>query len=64
MLKLFTEAQTRIAALYANLQNEDGQTMAEYAVVLAVIALGILFALTALSGGISNALNNVKAILP
>jgi Flp pilus assembly pilin Flp len=38
--------------------------MAEYAVVLAVVTLGILVALTALSGGISNALHNVTNILP
>lgn len=44
-------------------KREDGQTMAEYGVVLAVITLGILVALTALSGGISSALNSVTAIL-
>ena len=64
MLKLFTEAQVRVAALWSKLHAEEGQTMAEYAVVLAVITLGILAALTALSGGINGALNNVKSILP
>jgi Flp pilus assembly pilin Flp len=64
MLKLFTEAQLRVAALWSKLQPEEGQTMAEYAVVLAVVTLGILVALTALSGGISNALHNVTNILP
>ena len=44
-------------------KREDGQTMAEYGVVLAVITLGILVALTALSGGISAALDSVTAIL-
>jgi pilus assembly protein Flp/PilA len=39
--------------------DEEGQTMAEYGVVLAVIALGVVVALTALSGGISGAINNV-----
>lgn len=43
---------------------EKGQTMAEYAVVLAVITLGIVVALVALSGGISNALDNVRSHLP
>jgi Flp pilus assembly pilin Flp len=38
---------------------EQGQTMAEYGVVLAVITLGVVVALTALSGGISGAINNV-----
>jgi len=42
---------------------EEGQTMAEYAVVLAVITLLVIAAFTALSGGISDAVNNVAAIL-
>jgi len=33
---------------------EDGQTMAEYAVVLGVITLAVVGVFTALSGGISN----------
>jgi Flp pilus assembly pilin Flp len=37
--------------------------MAEYGVVLAVITLLIIGTLTALSGGINNALNNVVGIL-
>ncbi len=38
---------------------EEGQTMAEYGVVLAVIAIGVVVALTALSGGISGAITRV-----
>lgn len=38
---------------------EDGQTMAEYAVVLAVITLVVVGALLALSGGIGGALEDV-----
>jgi Flp pilus assembly pilin Flp len=57
-----------MAELYTRLltwlDEERGQTMAEYAVVLAVITVVIVAALTALSGGISNALNAVTAILP
>lgn len=63
MQKLFDAAQMRIAAIWSKALAEEGQTMAEYAVVLAVITLGILVALTALSGGISNALSNVTNIL-
>jgi Flp pilus assembly pilin Flp len=47
----------------ARFASEEGQTMAEYGVVLAVIALGVLVAFTALSGGITNAINNVTGIL-
>jgi Flp pilus assembly pilin Flp len=49
--------------LRARLVREEGQTMAEYGVVLAVIALTVIVAFTALSGGISSAINNVTGIL-
>ena len=50
-------------SLFALTRREDGQTMAEYGVVLAVITLGIVVALTALSGGISAAIDAVTGIL-
>lgn len=40
---------------------ERGQTMAEYAVVLAVIAIGIFVALGVLSGSIRGALSSVSS---
>jgi Flp pilus assembly pilin Flp len=43
---------------------EEGQTMAEYGVVLAVITIACLVAFTALSGGITHAINNVTSVLP
>jgi Flp pilus assembly pilin Flp len=46
------------------LAREDGQTMAEYAVILAVIAIGVIVAITALSGGISDAIDKVTSVLP
>jgi Flp pilus assembly pilin Flp len=45
--------------LYLRLQRERGQTMAEYALVLAVIAIGIFAALGFLSGSIRGALGAV-----
>jgi Flp pilus assembly pilin Flp len=42
---------------------EEGQTMAEYGVVLAVIAIGVVVALTALAGGISGAIDTVVSKL-
>jgi Flp pilus assembly pilin Flp len=51
-------------ALRSRLDCEDGQTMAEYGVVLAVIVLVCILAFTVLSGGISNAINNIAAVLP
>jgi Flp pilus assembly pilin Flp len=45
------------------LRREEGQTMAEYGVVLAVITLGIIATLGLLSGGINDALTAVKNVL-
>jgi Flp pilus assembly pilin Flp len=47
----------------ANYRKEEGQTMAEYGVVLAVITLGIVVTLGLLSGGINSALHNVIGFL-
>jgi Flp pilus assembly pilin Flp len=57
----FTDLCTSIRARFAF---ENGQTMAEYGVVLSVITIGILIAIAALSGGITNAINAVTAIMP
>ena len=59
MLKLFTLAQSYAASL----RREEGQTMAEYGVVLAVITVMIVGALLLLSGGIEEALNKVTAVV-
>ena len=48
-----------IAFARANWGKEEGQTMAEYGVVLAVITLGVVVTLTALSTGIRGALQGV-----
>jgi Flp pilus assembly pilin Flp len=48
---------TKFQALTAR---ESGQTMAEYSVVLAVVAIGIVAALGVLSGAISGALTTVS----
>jgi Flp pilus assembly pilin Flp len=52
-----------VAYFRARFNVEEGQTMAEYGVVLAVIALGVLVAFTALSGGITKAIDKVTAVL-
>ena len=49
-------------ALFAAMRKrQEGQTMAEYAVVLGVITLAVVGVFTALSGGISGAINNVTS---
>ena len=47
----------------AYIAHEQGQTMAEYAVVLSVVALATLAAFTALSGGIAGALGKATGVL-
>jgi Flp pilus assembly pilin Flp len=42
---------------------EEGQTMAEYGVVLAVITVAVIIALGLLSGAIATALNTVRSNL-
>jgi Flp pilus assembly pilin Flp len=54
MLKLYTSLQARAAA-----REEEGQTMAEYAVVLGVITLAAVGAFQALGGGVTTTLNEV-----
>jgi Flp pilus assembly pilin Flp len=56
----FTELVTYFRARFGV---EDGQTMAEYGVVLAVITGLIVAALLALSGAIANALHTVQGYL-
>ena len=64
VLKLFAFTQTfATSTVDALRRREEGQTMAEYGVVLAVITALIVAALLALSGAIANALNTVKGYL-
>jgi Flp pilus assembly pilin Flp len=50
--------------LRARFDVEEGQTMAEYGVVLAVICILTVGIFTALSGGITNAVQAVIDVLP
>ena len=55
VLKLAAYVQT----LLGRFDREEGQTMAEYAVILTVIAVAVLIALGLLSGNITKVLNSV-----
>jgi Flp pilus assembly pilin Flp len=44
-------------------RGEDGQTMAEYAVVLGVITLAVVGVFTALAGGINGAITSVTSAI-
>ena len=63
-----TESTSRtlqgLAASAGALDREEGQTMAEYGVVLAVITPFIIAAIALLSGNVSNAIGAVTGILP
>jgi Flp pilus assembly pilin Flp len=61
LLKLFAFAQVYAAELR---MREEGQTMAEYGVVLAVITLAVIGAITLLSSNVRNAITSVANILP
>jgi Flp pilus assembly pilin Flp len=61
VLRLFVFTQTHVDALR---KREEGQTMAEYGVVLAVITLAVIAAITLLSSNVRNAITSVANILP
>ena len=58
----------KLSELHARLRMvprmEEGQTMAEYGVVLSVITLAVLAVFTALSGGVIGAINKVIGVIP
>ena len=58
MPQVFVSMQSRLTVL----RDQQGQTMAEYGVVLAVIMLVVVGALMALGGGINGALEEVTGI--
>jgi Flp pilus assembly pilin Flp len=60
MIKTYAYLSSLVTTI---LHRETGQTMAEYAVVLAVITIAILGALAFLSGGIKSALSSVTSKL-
>ena len=55
---------TDLKRLLSLLHREQGQTMAEYGIVLAVVTIAAVGVFTALSGGIQGAINNVTNLLP
>ena len=57
------EVSKRYHQLVALKKREDGQTMAEYGVVLAVITIAVFGALTLLSGNIVNAITRVAGFI-
>jgi Flp pilus assembly pilin Flp len=62
VLKL--SAFTQAFAVGALRRREEGQTMAEHGVVLAVITLAVVAAVTLLSTNVQNAMENVAGLFP
>ncbi|MGZ4335287.1 MAG: Flp family type IVb pilin [Gaiellaceae bacterium] len=51
-----------LAGARVRFRSENGQTMAEYGVVVSVITLSIIVAIAALSGGISHVIDSVTTL--
>jgi Flp pilus assembly pilin Flp len=65
VLKLFVFTQAFVGSTVDSLRrHEEGQTMAEYGVVLAVITIAVIGAITLLSDNVRNAIENVAGIMP
>ena len=65
MLKLFTFTQAfAVRATDTLRRREEGQTMAEYGVVLVVMTLAVVAAMSLLSDSVRTALENVAGLLP
>ncbi|WP_249021644.1 Flp family type IVb pilin [Conexibacter sp. S30A1] len=61
MLKLFINMKLALAHL---LDDEEGQGLTEYALILALIAIVAIAALTLLGGKVTSVLNTISSSLP
>ena len=62
--KLFAFAQAQTASAAELHKREEGQTMAEYGVMLSVITLAVITAIALLSTNVVNAISSVANVLP
>ncbi|MFZ0043828.1 MAG: Flp family type IVb pilin [Solirubrobacteraceae bacterium] len=60
---MFSNFYDFVTALLVRLQRQEGQTMAEYGILIGVIALIVVVAATALGGGISGLFNSASTSL-
>jgi Flp pilus assembly pilin Flp len=58
-VKLVLKLAAYVQTLFGRFDREEGQTMAEYAVILSVITAASLAALLLLSGNISTVINRI-----
>jgi pilus assembly protein Flp/PilA len=59
-LKLYVKAQVMLATLK---QNEEGQDLIEYALVVALIAFAAIVGMNTVAQGINSAFNNIATTL-
>jgi len=52
-----------LMAMFRSLKNEKGQGLVEYALIIALIAILLIGALTAMEGGIAAAFARITAVL-
>ncbi len=57
---LYMHLYTRIMALSQVLRNESGQDLVEYALIIAVVCLGIISGMSTLANGINTAMNTLS----
>jgi len=62
--RLVARWQVSASGARTALRRQEGQTMAEYGVVLAVITLVVVVALTTLSTNIRNGISGIAAMIP
>ena len=60
---MFVNINEAILGIVARFRSEDGQAMAEYGLVLALIAVVCIAALTAIGLGISGSLGSITSLL-
>ena len=63
LLKLFAFAQAHATAAAELRKREEGQTMAEYGVMLGVITLAVITAISLLSASVRSAISSVTELL-
>ena len=53
-----------VAKMWLALESKQGQSLVEYALILALVAIVVITALTTLGGHTSNSMTNVSTNLP
>ena len=60
---MFSKINEALRNLIARVQDETGQALAEYGLIIALVAVAAIAALVVLAGGISDVLNSVSGQL-